>query len=56
MPMDPNQYRQWCEHWSELKSNALETPNPNAKDEFDGMFFGIITGIILGIVLGVVTT
>ena len=56
MPMSPNQYEQWCNHWSDLKSNALRTPNPHAEEEFIGMFFGIVVGIILGVVIGILTT
>lgn len=56
MPMSPNQYEQWCNHWSGLKNGALRTPNPHAEEEFIGMFYGIIVGIILGVVLGILTT
>ena len=56
MPMSPNQYKQWCKYWSELKSDALRTPNPHAEEEFIGMFYGIVVGIIIGIIAGIFTT
>lgn len=56
MPMSPNQYEQWRNHWAELNSNAFRTPNPHAEEEFIGMFYGIVVGIIIGVIAGIFTT